>query len=417
MQYIYFPVSLDQCGANIRYHDLVEGSFTIEDIRVSARYLNHPALTLGYRLQVDGATLVYACDHEPHSRMQALGDGKITGEDLRHAEFIEGADLLIHDAQYTAEEYREKIGWGHSPIEYVLKLAAQARVKRVALTHHDPRRDDDAIDRLMASIRETSSLDVFAAFEGQVVELKMRPETAASPSSEGAAELPAERKLAPPVVMLAIAETRTSAAVCQALQAESIYARSLGSIDTVPIAIAKDGPALAILEHNPPRIDGISLCRAIRRQAPEHRLPILIVAEREDPDAGAIAGVSDWLIKPFTTAYARTKLRTWLLRAGSQLIKSAGHMEEEKALSPLRAVHAAKGLRAHGIEKLPRVSQRAAGRNQLSIRSEKAALLWMFGRQIASFDTPTFSNKVGEIIAQATTRPQTSKRHTCGGDL
>jgi phosphoribosyl 1,2-cyclic phosphodiesterase len=58
MQYNYFPVTLDQCGAKIRYHDLVEGAFAIEDIKLSARYLNHPALTLGYRLQVDGATVV-----------------------------------------------------------------------------------------------------------------------------------------------------------------------------------------------------------------------------------------------------------------------------------------------------------------------------------------------------------------------
>ena len=411
MQYIYFPVSLDQCGANIRYHDLMEGSFTIGDIRVSARYLNHPALTLGYRLQVDGATLMYACDHEPHSRRLALGAGKITGEDLRHAEFMERADLLIHDAQYTAEEYPEKIGWGHSPVEYVLKLAAHARVKRVALTHHDPRRDDDAIERLVASIRQTSSVDVFAAFEGQVAELKMRPERGALPSCGEVADMPAEGKLAQPVVLLGIAETRTSAAVCEALQAESICARSLGSMDAVPISIAKNGPALAILEHNPPRIDGIELCRAIRRQAPEHQLPVLMVADREDQDAGAMAGVSDWLIEPFTAAYARTKIRTWLLRTARKSIKSATHAEEERPSHPLRVVHAAHGLGDHGIKKLPRVSQRAADGNDPVISSEKAALLWMYGRQIAAFDTPTFSNKVGQIIAQATSKAQTSSRY------
>ena len=90
-------------------------------------YLNHPALTLGYRLQADGVAVVYACDHEPHSRMLASGDGEITGQDLRHAEFIDGADLLIHDAQYTAEEYPDKVGWGHSTVEYVMKLAQYAR--------------------------------------------------------------------------------------------------------------------------------------------------------------------------------------------------------------------------------------------------------------------------------------------------
>jgi phosphoribosyl 1,2-cyclic phosphodiesterase len=64
MQYNYFPVTLDQCEAKIRFHDLVEGAFAIDDIKLSTRYLNHPALTLGYRLQVDGATVVYACDHD-----------------------------------------------------------------------------------------------------------------------------------------------------------------------------------------------------------------------------------------------------------------------------------------------------------------------------------------------------------------
>src|ERR671936_5848 len=87
MQYTYFPVPLAQCRAKIRYHDLVEGTFDIQDIKVSTHYLNHPALTLGYRLEVDGVAVVYACDHEPYSRMVATGDEEITGQDLQHAEF------------------------------------------------------------------------------------------------------------------------------------------------------------------------------------------------------------------------------------------------------------------------------------------------------------------------------------------
>ena len=181
MQYTYSPITLDQCQAKIRYHDLVEGTFDIDDIKVSTHYLNHPALTLGYRLEADGVAVVYACDHEPHSRMLATGQGEITGQDLRHAEFVSHADLLIHDAQFTAEEYPAKIGWGHSTVEYVVKLSKYAEVKRTALTHHDPLRDDDAIDRLLASIRATlranaSSLDVFAAAEGQVAEVAPSPE-------------------------------------------------------------------------------------------------------------------------------------------------------------------------------------------------------------------------------------------------
>jgi phosphoribosyl 1,2-cyclic phosphodiesterase len=78
MQSTYFPVALEQLGATIRYHELVEGRLSVEDIEVTSRYLNHPALTLGYRLQADGVAVVYACDHEPHSHAAATGLGDIS---------------------------------------------------------------------------------------------------------------------------------------------------------------------------------------------------------------------------------------------------------------------------------------------------------------------------------------------------
>jgi hypothetical protein len=112
MQYSYFPVQLDDLGARIRYHELVEGTFEIADVTIRTHYLNHPALTFGYRLECEGATIVYASDHEPHARDLANGSGDIAGEDLQHCKFLSGADLVIHDAQFTAEEYPQKIGWG-----------------------------------------------------------------------------------------------------------------------------------------------------------------------------------------------------------------------------------------------------------------------------------------------------------------
>jgi phosphoribosyl 1,2-cyclic phosphodiesterase/DNA-binding response OmpR family regulator len=412
MQYVYFPVSLDQFQANIRYHDLTEGMFSIDDIRVSARYLNHPVVTLGYRLQVDGATLVYACDHEPHSRAVALGDGKIIGEDLRHAEFLDGADLLIHDAQYTAEEYPEKIGWGHSPVEYVMRLAEHACVKRLALTHHDPRRDDNAIEGVVARLRESSpAVDVFPAFEGQVVELGTRLDEAAAPSIRGLqAEIPPEHALGNPAVLLAIDDTTTSDVVSDVLKAENIIARPLPNIADLPDAITKDGPSLAILEHDPPRLDGIRLCRAIRRQAPEHRLAVLMVAREDNQDAGTAADVSDWLIKPFTVACARTKIRTWLLRAAGGAMERAGDAERREAAKPLGIVHTAKPLGVDESTKVPRVSRPAADRKQMVVSPDKSALLWMYGREIAAFDTPGFSTKLGEIIARASTSAQLAGR-------
>src|SRR5579864_6950732 len=94
MQHTYFPVDLGQLGATIRYHDLTEGVITVGDITVRTQYLNHPALTLGYRLEADGVTVVYCCDHEPHSRPLAYGSGEIGDQDRGHIEFARGADLL-----------------------------------------------------------------------------------------------------------------------------------------------------------------------------------------------------------------------------------------------------------------------------------------------------------------------------------
>jgi len=71
MQYTYFPVTLAQSGGTIRCHDLVEGTFEAGGVAVTAQYLNHAALCLGYRLEADGVTVVYATDHEPHARLQA----------------------------------------------------------------------------------------------------------------------------------------------------------------------------------------------------------------------------------------------------------------------------------------------------------------------------------------------------------
>jgi len=229
MDYAYFPVTLDQCGANIRYHDLVEGTFEIDDIKVSTRYLNHPALTLGYRLEADGVTVVYACDHEPYSNILAEGEGEITGQDLQHARFITGADLLIHDAQYTGEEYPAKAGWGHSTLEYAVKLSNEAQVKRLALTHHDPSRDDDALDRLVASTKaklrkNASPLEVFAAREGHALDLAHALPGCVEGDFE--AQTLVDDALTDLSVVIGIADVKTGAALFQAVQAEGIGTRS-----------------------------------------------------------------------------------------------------------------------------------------------------------------------------------------------
>jgi ribonuclease BN (tRNA processing enzyme)/DNA-binding response OmpR family regulator len=420
MQYIYFPIALDQCEAKIRYHDLVEGTFHIDDIKVSTHYLNHPALTLGYRLEADGVAVVYACDHEPHSRMLAAGHGEITGQDLRHAEFVNRADLLIHDAQFTAEEYPAKIGWGHSTVECVVELSKHAKVKRVALTHHDPLRDDDAIDRLLASIRarlgeNASSLDVFAAVEGQVVEVAPSPEKGpACRAGEFQAQTPVDSALAESTVLLGIVDTTTAAAFSEVIRAEGIHVDFFSDLDDARELIAQDRPSLAILEHDPPRIDGMEMCRAIRQQENdhEHQLPVVMVASQEDQAPGAAVGVTDWLIKPFSNAYARTKIRAWVLRTACQWMKGVIPEDEERNLARPPA-HVQQRRRAgagtRGSRLMPQKGTEKRRSVDNVISTDKSTLLWMYCREIAPFETPTFSNKVGELIARATRAPSETR--------
>jgi phosphoribosyl 1,2-cyclic phosphodiesterase len=183
MEYTYFPVALAQLPSSIAYHDLTEGAFPIGGARIEAQHLNHPAMTLGYRIECDGVSVAYLCDHEPfagerwRSGPPSGGLESLLHEgDRRHARFMAGADLVIHDAQYAPHEYPAKRNWGHSSFDYVVDLAATAGVRKLALTHHDPTRQDTDVDsiereaRAMAASRSID-LEVFAAYEGCEIEL------------------------------------------------------------------------------------------------------------------------------------------------------------------------------------------------------------------------------------------------------
>jgi DNA-binding response OmpR family regulator len=99
--------------------------------------------------------------------------------------------------------------------------------------------------------------------------------------------------------------------------------------------IAKGRPSLAILEHDPPRIEGMEMCRAIREQEydRDYQLPVVMIATQENQALGAAAGVTDWLIKPFTDAYARTKISAWALRAACQWMRGVILEDEEWRLA------------------------------------------------------------------------------------
>ena len=107
--------------------------------------------------------------------MAHQGEAAARDENQRLEDFFEGADFLIHDAQYTQQEYdTDKHGWGHSPIEYAVKVARRSQVKRLALFHHDPMRSDAQLDELAGlhcDFRKTGNTEVFFAREGMQVSL------------------------------------------------------------------------------------------------------------------------------------------------------------------------------------------------------------------------------------------------------
>jgi L-ascorbate metabolism protein UlaG (beta-lactamase superfamily) len=125
----------------------------------------HPDPTIGYRITASGAVLTYLPDHEPALGVPAfpLSPDWTSGHTLAAS-----ADLLIHDAQYTAEEYAERAGWGHSSMEHAVAFAASAGVKHLVPFHHDPDHSDEQLDRLIAAlVRSTRPpFAVTAAMEG-----------------------------------------------------------------------------------------------------------------------------------------------------------------------------------------------------------------------------------------------------------
>ncbi len=186
MDYSYFPVRSCEMLAKIAYHDLGEETFQIEDATIRTMFLNHPIYMLAYRIEAGGRTIVYSGDWEPY-HASLYDDGQPQGEkvedwvpeqDQKFISFIQGVDLFISDAMYTMEEYNtEKKGWGHSTFDHNVSLAHRARVKRLALVHHEPIRTDQQMAQMEQYAQQAAArysdhkVEVFAAREGMSVEI------------------------------------------------------------------------------------------------------------------------------------------------------------------------------------------------------------------------------------------------------
>jgi ribonuclease BN (tRNA processing enzyme) len=165
-----FPITPSQLRGKWEFVALEEGEYDFEGFEVLAREIPHKGgRTFGFRVtEPGGATVAYLSDHSPI----VLGEGP-DGFGAYHEAAValaEEADLLVHDAQHTAEEFEAKKAFGHSAVDYAIGLAKEARARRVALFHHDPPRTDDQLDAVLAACAD-SGVEVIAAAEGMSIDL------------------------------------------------------------------------------------------------------------------------------------------------------------------------------------------------------------------------------------------------------
>lgn len=162
-----FPLELDQFPGTFRFHDCDDTDFAIGGVQVRSRLVPHVGATLGYRIEWNGLSVAYISDHQqPYDGSLRASEGAL--------ELARGADLLIHDSQYTDDEFALKCTWGHCTADYAVWFAAEAGVKTLALFHHDPTRHDDAIDALgerAAAAGDAVGVEVIVAREGLTVTL------------------------------------------------------------------------------------------------------------------------------------------------------------------------------------------------------------------------------------------------------
>lgn len=154
----YFPVQMEDMKSNLRFEYLPDGAVEIGDTQVSWEFVQHPGATVGYKIQMPGCMIAWIPDNEflqgyVGAPTQARAHPLVASYEKMIA-FLSDADVVIHEAQYTPEEYPGKIGWGHSSVSNSALLMKFAGVHRWIVTHHDPLHDDDFLETKLNLTRQ-----------------------------------------------------------------------------------------------------------------------------------------------------------------------------------------------------------------------------------------------------------------------
>lgn len=180
LAYAYFPVRLEDIRSKITFEDLREGhSVSIGDIQIDSHYAFHPGATLCFKVRAGGKSIGYATDNEVF--LGFFGDPNSVGPDhpliKAHEsmiQFFKSCDLLIHEAQYTPEEYTRRVGWGHCSIPNAALLCKYAEIKEWVFTHHDPSHTDEMLTNKLQMHRDIAAdinlpCQIRAAFDGMTM--------------------------------------------------------------------------------------------------------------------------------------------------------------------------------------------------------------------------------------------------------
>jgi phosphoribosyl 1,2-cyclic phosphodiesterase len=190
----FFPITMRELSAQMNINKLNEMKFSLGKLDIHAAFVNHPGVCVGYRIFTSAGSVGFVPDHEPYEFYLHAARGKqLSAEEVKeiatekHAglvQFLRGSDILILDTQYTDQEYKKHIGWGHGSVSSAVSLALEAEVQTLFLFHHDPSHDDEMVDTMVESARELamksgSHLEVAGAQQGTEILLEPRKIAAA----------------------------------------------------------------------------------------------------------------------------------------------------------------------------------------------------------------------------------------------
>lgn len=138
-----FPIEIAEVPARVTFNDVPREQWVVDGATLRAEAIMHPGPTLGYRIESGDAALAYLPDHEP-ALLGSISDR--SADWISGASLAAGANVLVHDAQFSQDEYAQRVGWGHSSYEDAIAFGQAVGAEKLVLFHHDPNHDDGWLD-------------------------------------------------------------------------------------------------------------------------------------------------------------------------------------------------------------------------------------------------------------------------------